>query len=208
MKDSFIVYRSFHLAISELNDKDRLMIYDAIFEFGLNHKETELKQLPKAMWHLIKPQLEANHRKYLNGKLGGKATKEKWAKQGQSKGKLIANVEQANSKLIANDNVNVNDNVNGNVNVGLPIKTGEFVFLDVDFIKELIKSYPHIDIHGELLKMRIWLVSNIKQRKTAKGMPRFVNNWLSKIKPSSPTDSYADIHKAVLDKKNVLKKRN
>ena len=112
MKDSFIVYRSFHLAISELNDKDRLMIYDAIFEFGLNHKEIELKQLPKAMWHLIKPQLEANHRKYLNGKLGGKATKEKWAKQGQSKGKLIANVEQANSKLIAN----VNDNVNVNVN--------------------------------------------------------------------------------------------
>lgn len=201
MKDSFIVYRSFHLAISELPDKDRLAIYDAIFEFGLNHKEIELKQLPKAMWHLIKPQLEANHRKYLNGKLGGKATKEKWAKQEQSKGKEIAKVEQDNSKLVPNDNANVNVNENGNV--GLPLKTGELVFLDIEFIKELIKSYPQIDIHSELLKMRIWLVSNIKQRKTAKGMPRFVNNWLSRIKPETPTDSYANIHKAVLDNKNV-----
>ena len=85
-KNSFIVYRSFYIGIQALKKKDRLQLYDAIFEFGLNHNEIDLKPLPQAMFELIKPQLEANHRKFLNGKKGGKATQELWAKGEQSKG--------------------------------------------------------------------------------------------------------------------------
>ena len=119
MKDSFIVYRSFHLALSSLSNKDRLKLYDAIFEFGLNQKEIKLERLPKALFYLIKPQLEANHRKYLNGKKGGKATIDKWQKEGQKVGQTKG---QKESKAIANANVNVNVNTNANCNVELPLK--------------------------------------------------------------------------------------
>ena len=60
-KDSFIVYRSFYDAIKPLSDQDQLLLLKQIFEFGLNQKEIDLEPLPKAMFALIKPQLEANH---------------------------------------------------------------------------------------------------------------------------------------------------
>ena len=33
-KDSFIVYRSFYIGLKALTNKDRLQLYDAIFEYG------------------------------------------------------------------------------------------------------------------------------------------------------------------------------
>ena len=214
MKDSFIVYRSFYLAISELKDKDRLMLYDAIFEFGLNHKELDLNKLPKAMFCLIKPQLEANHRKYLNGKLGGRGNKAN-LKQNESKQEpkdkqeITTGYKSNNLRLTKaepNVNVNVNDNNKVNVNVSLPLKEiGQEVILDYNFITELKECYPLVDLNEELLKMRVWLLANPSKRKTNKGMPRFVNSWLNKVKVEAPTDSYANIHKAVMDKTNVRK---
>ena len=70
-KDTFIVYRSFYEATKPLSDEDKLALFDAIFEFGLNHKESDLAALPKAMFSLMKPILEANHKRWLNGKKGG-----------------------------------------------------------------------------------------------------------------------------------------
>lgn len=201
-KDSFIVYRSFFEASILLTDKDRLALYDAIFEFGLNHNEIELEGYPKGMFSLIKPQLEANYRKWKNGLKGGKATQDKWAKQGQDKGKAIAKEGQSNSKSIANVNDNVN--VNDKERIGLPLKSGDDYFLTPKLYLEIQSAYPNINFREELLKMRAWLISNPSKQKTHVGTPRFVTNWLSKSKPKeSVTDSYASIHQAVLEKKNV-----
>jgi hypothetical protein len=41
------------------------------------------------------------------------------------------------------------------------------------------RSYPGVDIPQEFARMRAWLISNPKKGKTAKGMARFVNNWLA-----------------------------
>tara|TARA_R110002012_G_scaffold72087_2_gene184439 strand:- start:1167 stop:1790 length:624 start_codon:yes stop_codon:yes gene_type:complete len=203
-KDSFIVYRSFFEASILLTDKDRLALYDAIFEFGLNHNEIELEGYPKGMFSLIKPQLEANYRKWKNGLKGGKATQDKWAKQGQDKGKAIAKEGQSNSKSIANVNDNVNVNDNDKERIGLPLKSGDDYFLTPKLYLEIQSAYPNINFREELLKMRAWLISNPSKQKTHVGTPRFVTNWLSKSKPKeSVTDSYASIHQAVLEKKNV-----
>lgn len=205
-KNSFIVYRSFYIGIQALKKQDRLQLYDAIFEFGLNHTEIDLKPLPQAMFELIKPQLEANHRKFLNGKKGGKATQELWAREGQSKeqsegqkkGKATANV---------NANVNVNGNVNYNDRVGLPLKSGDDYFLTADLYIEIKKTFPSCDLDGELKKMRVWLLSNPSKRKTHVGTPRFVTNWLSRNTTNSDqkSDTYASIHEAVMQRKNVRK---
>lgn len=196
-KDSFIVYRSFYVGLQALKNKDRLQLYDAIFEYALNHVEIDLKPLPKAMFQMIQPQLQANHRKFLNGLKGGQVTKDLWAKQGQVEG-------QNNSKVIANVNVNDNVNVNVKCKILMPLKSGEEYRLTNLLIDELNKTYPTIDIDHELQKMRTWLISNPEKQKTARGTPKFVSSWLSKVKPEPKVmDSYADIHQAVLDARNV-----
>ena len=49
-------------------------------------------------------------------------------------------------------------------------------------------AYPEVDIFAELNVMAVWLQSNEPKRKTEKGMPRFVNSWLSRanLKGGSP----------------------
>lgn len=100
-RDSFIFYRSFYESILELpedNQKDLLL---AIANYSLNFKEPSLKGLSKAVWILIKPQLDANNKRYENGKKGGRPKTKDKPKDNQTK-----------TKSEPNKNVNVNKNVN------------------------------------------------------------------------------------------------
>lgn len=67
-RDSFIFYRSFYEAIKEISEQEQLNVYRAITEYALNQKEIEITGVSKAIFTLIKPQLDANFQKYLNGK--------------------------------------------------------------------------------------------------------------------------------------------
>jgi hypothetical protein len=41
-------------------------------------------------------------------------------------------------------------------------------------------AYPEVNVFAELNVMAVWLDSNEPKRKTERGMPRFVNSWLSR----------------------------
>ena len=66
-RDSFIFYRSFYESIKALPEENQLEIYNAIMEFALNQNEIEISNLSKAIFILIKPQLEANYKRFING---------------------------------------------------------------------------------------------------------------------------------------------
>ena len=66
-KKGFIFYKSFHEAIKELPNKQQLELYQAIFEYSFEEKDKKLEGISKSIFTLIKPQLEANHKKFLNG---------------------------------------------------------------------------------------------------------------------------------------------
>ena len=85
--------------------ENRVEIWEAICEYSLNFNEPELTGLSRTIFTLIKPQLEANNKRYCNG------TKAKWKQNGS---KQEAKRKQNGSKSEANNNVNVNDNVNDN----------------------------------------------------------------------------------------------
>lgn len=51
---------------------------------------------------------------------------------------------------------------------------------------EMIIAYPGVSVMEELGKMRAWLITNASQRKTVKGMPKFINNWLSRAQDKAP----------------------
>jgi len=60
---------------------------------------------------------------------------------------------------------------------------GEFFSVDESLHFRFLEAYPHIDLIAEYKKMTAWLTANPSKRKTAKGYPRFINNWLSKVNP-------------------------
>lgn len=105
MRDSMIFYRSFYEAIKDLPLENQGEIYNAVFSYGLDFKEPNLNGISKVVWTLIKPQVDANIRKYNNG------TKEK---KKQNRSKAEAKQKQEISKVEANVNDNVNDNDNQN----------------------------------------------------------------------------------------------
>ena len=102
-RDSFIFYRSFYEAIKEVPAEAQLQIYKAISIYALEQEEIELSGIAKAIFSLVKPQLDANYKKYENGK--------------QTKSKIKAKNKQTESKTGTNVNDNENENVNVNVNV-------------------------------------------------------------------------------------------
>ena len=112
-RDSFIFYRSFYEAINHLPEDQQLQIYKAISSYSLDFKDVNLEGIPNAIFTLIKPQLEANRKRYLNG------IKEKKISKTEAKRK------QNGSKPEANKNVNLNVNgecklINENKNIILP----------------------------------------------------------------------------------------
>lgn len=54
-----------------------------------------------------------------------------------------------------------------------------------EIIDQWKKSYPLIDIEQELKKMQSWCLSNPQKRKTASGITRFANSWLSRAQEES-----------------------
>jgi hypothetical protein len=113
MRDSFIFYRSFLESIKEIPEENQLQVYNAISEYALNQNEIELKGIPKAIFSLIKPQLDANNKRYENGKKGGAP---KGNKNNQKSTEIQPKVNQKTTKeqpnVNDNENVNVNDNEN------------------------------------------------------------------------------------------------
>ena len=180
-RDSFIFYRSFYEAISELPKENQADTYNAIMQYALNQEEIELTGIPKAIFSLVKPQLDANYKKYENGKQKKSKTE---AKQKQTKSKIGTNV---NENVNDNENVNVNDNDNDNENVSDSC---------VDGLQEIINFYnqniglitPHgIEVLADYTKempvdliiyaMEISVEANVRTIQYIKGI---LNNWSKK----------------------------
>lgn len=128
MRDSFIFYRSFFESFDGLSKKDKLLLFDAVCNYALNDIEPQLTGVPLSMFKLLKPQLDANIRRYENGCKGGRPKKtEAKPKQNQDRTKVKPNV---------NDNHNLNGNGNGagsqaNASESSP-KEKLYFFADID----------------------------------------------------------------------------
>lgn len=114
MRDSFIFYRSFAEAIRELEPEQKAQLIDGIIDYALDDKEPDIKGVAKAMFSLIRPQIDANNKRYENGKRGGRPKKD--SNQEETEEKPKRNQNETKTKPNVNVNVNVNENVNHNAN--------------------------------------------------------------------------------------------
>lgn len=127
--ESYVFYRSFHEALSELDIKDYGKLMYAINEYALNNNDEKVSALTgvlKSLWTLIKPQLDANHRRREVGFKGGRPSKNDTEKKPKvfendenKKPTVIFSVSEKKPNVNVNvkENVNVNLNKNNNVNV-------------------------------------------------------------------------------------------
>ena len=116
-RDSFVFYRSFAEGLNELDGETRLACYDALLAYALDGVEPSLTGVAKAMFTLIKPQIDANNKRFENGMKGAAYGK----LGGRPKKNPIGVIEEnpigvSNKNPEKTPNVNVNENVNGNVN--------------------------------------------------------------------------------------------
>jgi hypothetical protein len=113
-KESFVFYKSFHTALSELPDEIRLKLYDMISTYALFGVELECNGIEKAVFTLIKPQVDANNQRYENGCRGGAP---KGNKNAQKKEVVSTKNNRATTKKQPRNNQkqpNENDNENEN----------------------------------------------------------------------------------------------
>jgi len=86
-RNSFVFYRSFLESIEEAQPDEQLQLYRAIALYALNLEEPKLTGLVRAVWVAIKPQLDANYTRYMNGRKGAEHGKKGGAPKGNSNAK-------------------------------------------------------------------------------------------------------------------------
>lgn len=178
-RESLIIYRSFYEAIKELPSQNQAEIWGAICELGFNNNLIELQGISKTVFILVKPQIEANYKKYLNGLK---------PKNKQKVSDKKAKDKQSVSKTLTNVNVNVNENVNNTVN-GIERKRDEF--------KKLLEPFKE-KYTARLLNVfyEYWTASDLKSKKVRFENEKFFDvgrrlaSWKRREKPTDygPTD--------------------
>jgi hypothetical protein len=112
--ESFTFYPSFYEAINEIPDVEtRYELLMAIMEYGNHGREIELKSyVARAIFKTIKPNLDAEKERKVNGKKGGRPSQEK---ENYSSAKEKTTLSEP-AKAIKNENKNENEIKNENKN--------------------------------------------------------------------------------------------
>ena len=168
-RDSMIFYRSFYESVEGMSPFIKAEVYDAIFKYALDFTEPEFTDnVAKAMFTLIKPQLDANIKRFENGKK---------PKTKQSESKTEAKDKQNGSKVEANNNVNNNVNINNKESIEerkLKFAHALKPFLD-EYGKDMLNDfYSYWTEHGEKDKKL-----RFEKEKTF-GIQQRLKNWHSR----------------------------
>ena len=120
-RESFVFYKSFYEASKFLSNEDKWKLFDMICQYALYWEDVKTEWPAMWMFLLIKPQLDANNRRYENwckwwAPEGNSNAVKNWqniSKQPKNNQNTTKNQPNDNQKQ---PNDNVNDNVNVNVN--------------------------------------------------------------------------------------------
>lgn len=193
--ETLTFYKSFYEAIKNLNEEQRLKLYDAIFEYQFEQKNTTFDDvILNSLWLLIRPNIDASNSKKLAGGKGGRPKKNK-SKPSFSKNKNLA---FQNSK--SNEEVEVKEEVDVEVDEEVKEKENadakevlspateknnafDFYFNNINSLPtiheiEQLKDYQK-ELSDELICYAIEIAVENKRRNLAyvKGI---LNSWISK----------------------------
>lgn len=111
MKESFVFYRSFYEAITEVPEESQLELFKAICEYSLNNKLPKLEnKISRVIFKLIKPNIDSAKARYAASVENGK-------KGGAPKGNQNARKQPKTTQEQPKNNLNVDGDVDDNVDV-------------------------------------------------------------------------------------------
>lgn len=185
-RDSFIFYRSFLDALNVLPEKEQTQVLMALLNYALNGIEVDansINPIAFGFFSLMKPQIDANNKRFENGKKGGKKPKNQ--SQNKAKNNPDGNQTQTETKPNSNQNetkkepkqnqdgteseANVNVNVNDNVNVNVNVNENEKKTLS-ESEKEIFEEYVNTltnDVEYGIWREEIMMKYGIKNFKQA-----------------------------------------
>lgn len=111
-RETFIFYRSFRDAFNALDKDVRLRMYEAVINYGLDLVEPHFEGIEKVLWTLIRPQLEANNKRFENGCKGGAPMGNQNARKQPKDNRETTKKQPRNNQKQPNNNNNNNNNVN------------------------------------------------------------------------------------------------
>lgn len=175
-RDSIIFYRSFFESLAGLDNNIKLELLEAIMEYALNGKEKILAGITKNLFSLIKPQLEANNKKFIDGQKGGRPRKTSGYENYKTSG-------YEKQKPNVNENKNINENRNNNVNKKENTNKIKYLtFPGFKYINLTKGEYDTlVDKNGEEKTMKVislfdsWLEKGSKKSKEYIGKPHYAH---------------------------------
>lgn len=187
-RNQITFYNSFYKAIRRIKKKaDRCDAYDALFDYAFSGILPDLDALPDSAaiaFDLVKPNLDAAKKKADGGKKGRpvkdaekmdeRCSKDTTNKKEREKEK---EVEIENECYICPEPAPL---------ISLPLNDGTEFGVTEAMVSEFSQLYPAVDILQSLRNMRGWLLNNPTNRKTARGIRRFINLWLCKEQDKAP----------------------
>lgn len=210
-KDSFVLYTKYIDTFKELTDEQAGKLIKVILEY-VNDMNPEPEGLIKIAFIPIKQQLKEDlvkwkEEKQKRSEAGKKGMESRYSNVNKeltndnSVSKCYNKTNNVKNELTnVSDNVNVYVNVNDNVNnkynnniinniiisVELPLIDNTLYQISEDKVNEWQQVYQAIDVKNELEKMKCWLNANPKNRKTRKGIERFIVAWLNRSQDKAP----------------------
>ena len=181
-REWFVFYQSFLRAGENLEEKDQLLFYKRVLEYWIDgENETTDNWIVEAMFLLVKPQLDANNKKFENGKKGGRP------KQDETKDKPKNNLNKTKAEPKEKEKVNANVKEKENVKD----KYLEFVKLTKEEHKKLIDKFWIFWTDDRLEKLNSYIGSKWTKYKSHY---HTILNWSNKEKKD---DDYDDPYKDV-----------
>jgi putative DNA primase/helicase len=74
-KDNVLIYASFYEAMKECDDDIQIKVFQAVMDYGLYNKHTQLSGIAKSLFIIMKPLIDSNVKKYNDAKKGGRKPK-------------------------------------------------------------------------------------------------------------------------------------
>ena len=231
-KDSFVLYTKYIEIFKELSDEDAGKLIKVILEY-VNDMNPEPEGLTKIAFIPIKQQLkedlvkwkEEKEKRSLAGNKGMESRYNNVNKELPNDNNVSKcynktnNVKNDLTNLTDNVNVYVYDNVlNNNNNIitnntitnniiisaELPLNDNTMYQISEEKVNEWQQVYQAIDVKNELEKMKCWLNANPKNRKTRKGVERFIVAWLNRSQDKAPRVIQQQVEEKVVVKEEPI----
>lgn len=193
-KNSFLLYHEYYIHFKYLTTEQKGLLLDAIFEYEINNKETQLEPIVEMAFSFVKTDLDINRIKYeetcernrANGSKGGRPKNPKNPSGLSGLNEKPKKPDNENEKIMIYENEKENEQIEiKDSDVPYLLECATFIRLSPNEINKLTDKYGDSCTKDMIGILDNWLQSDntkaIKARDSISHYSYFrINNWVYK----------------------------